>query len=120
MFDDSRDSRCADWFCAHFDLVGTDVSDYGCIFDSVVFGQVKLGAAHSQPPFANVTAEAVHVAKELIDEGSERVIIDFVRRADLLDAPLVHHHDAVCHLEGFFLVMGDKDACDMNFLVESA
>lgn len=34
--------------------------------------------------------------------------MDLVGRADLLDPAFVQHHDAVGQLEGFLLVMGDK------------
>ena len=41
-------------------------------------------------------------------------------RADLLDAAFVHDHDAVGDLEGFFLVVGDEDAGDVDLVVQAA
>ena len=35
-------------------------------------------------------------------------------------APLIHDHDLVGHLEGFFLIVGDEDAGDVNLVVQPA
>ena len=46
--------------------------------------------------------------------------VDLVRRADLLDAALVHHHDPVGELERFLLVVGDEEARDAELVVQLA
>ncbi len=43
------------------------------------------------------------------DEGAGRTAIHLFRRADLLDAPAAHDHDAVRHAHRLFLVMRDHD-----------
>ena len=38
------------------------------------------------------------------------MLVHLLRRPDLLDPSLVHHHDAVGHLQGFLLIVGDEHA----------
>lgn len=45
---------------------------------------------------------------------------DFVGRTELLDPALVHHHDAVGHFQGLFLVVRDKEAGDVDLVVQTA
>ena len=62
--------------------------------------------------------EDVHVAHEADDEGRRRPVEDLLRRADLLDAALVHHHHAVRHLERLLLVVGHEDAGEADLVVQ--
>src|SRR5262249_8435103 len=48
------------------------------------------------------------------------VLEDLLRRPDLLDAPLVHDHDPIRHLEGLLLIVGDEHAGDVNLVVQAA
>ena len=43
---------------------------------------------------------------------------DLVRRADLLDPAVVHHHDAVGDLERLLLVVRDEHAGDVDLVVQ--
>ncbi len=43
------------------------------------------------------------------DEQVRRAAIEFERRSDLLDAPLVQHHDAVGERHRLYLIVGDVD-----------
>ena len=47
-------------------------------------------------------------------------MVDLVRRADLLDSPVVHHGDAVGDFERFFLIVRDEDAGDVDVVVQLA
>jgi hypothetical protein len=69
---------------------------------------------------ADAAVKQVHVAQELQHEGRGRVVVDLVGRALLLDAAVVHHHHAVCHFHGLFLVVGDEDAGHMHLVVQAA
>ena len=64
--------------------------------------------------------EQVDVAEEVEHEGVGRMVVDLVRRPDLLDPPLVHHHDPVGHLQRLLLVVGDEDAGDVDLVVQPA
>ena len=60
----------------------------------------------------------IDVPQELVNERIRRVVVDLFRRPDLLDLPLVHHHDPVRKLERLFLVMRDEDAGDMHLVMK--
>ena len=68
----------------------------------------------------DAAVKQIDVAEEVEDERRGRLIVDLVGRADLLDPPLVHHHDAVGHFERLFLVVGDEDAGDVQLVVQPA
>jgi hypothetical protein len=57
---------------------------------------------------------------KLIDEGRRRGVVDRLRRADLLDPPLVHHHHPVGDFQRFLLVVGDEDPGDSGLVVQAA
>ena len=48
-----------------------------------------------------------------------RMIIDLIWCADLLELALIHHHDPIRHIDGFFLVMGDIDKGDPKLLLQA-
>ena len=58
-------------------------------------------------------------ADEASDEAGARLLIHFHRRADLLDAALVHHHNAGCHRHRFHLVVGDENHGGLHALVQA-
>src|ERR1700722_2216242 len=53
--------------------------------------------------------DAVVGADEARHEGSLRPIIQVLRRAQLLEAPMIHHADVIRQHQGFGLIMGDID-----------
>jgi hypothetical protein len=66
----------------------------------------------------NTSMEKIQVAEEVVDEGVGGLVVDFVGRAFLLDLAFVHHHDAVGHFQRFFLIVGHKEAGDVDFVVQ--
>ena len=74
-----------------------------------------LQARGDQP----VRAVVVQV-DEVGDKRRGRLLDDRLRRADLLDLAMVHHHHAVGHFQRFFLVMRDKNAGDVQFVMQAA
>ena len=64
------------------------------------------------------TMEKIDVAKKVVNEWGRGKVVNLFRRSDLLDAALVHHHDAVSHLECLFLIVGDEDAGDMDLIMQ--
>ena len=54
-------------------------------------------------------AKEVRLPDEIGDEPVDRVRVDLLRRAELLDAPLAHHGDAIGEHQRFFLVVRDED-----------
>ena len=59
-------------------------------------------------------------AQELGDKQVVRVVIDLLRRADLLDNALPHDHNHVGNAHGLLLVVGHKDGGDARFRLNAA
>ena len=57
-------------------------------------------------------------ADEAGDEDGARSVVELQRRADLLDAAPVQHHDLVGHGHRFDLVVGDVDHRRIELLVQ--
>ena len=74
-----------------------------------LFRSQARGRRHARPCAHEVRVEDVRAANEIGDETRPRPLIDIRRRADLNDAPLVEHRDAIRHRKGFALVVGDED-----------
>ena len=66
----------------------------------------------------NAGPEDVHIAEEIAHEGVGRLFIDFLGRADLSDSSLVHHHHHIGHFQGLLLVVSDKYAGYVDFIME--
>src|SRR5207249_1100833 len=68
--------------------------------------------------FINPAVKQVYVPQEVVNERSGGVVVNLLRRSNLLDAPIVHNHHAISDFERLFLVVSDEDAGDMNFVVQ--
>ena len=68
----------------------------------------------------SVAAEARRLADERQHELVRRPLVEVLRRADLLDAPVVHEHDLVGDLHRLLLVVRDEDRRDVHLVVETA
>ena len=66
----------------------------------------------------HLAGEYVAVSDEVRDESVDRLVVDFLRRALLLDVALVHDDDLVGHRQGLFLVVGDVYEGDAELLLE--
>ena len=62
--------------------------------------------------------EHVGRADEAGDERRRRPLVDLVGRADLLDAAVVEHRDAVAHRQRLALVVGDEDERDADVALD--
>jgi hypothetical protein len=58
----------------------------------------------------------IDVAEKAVDKGIRRMFVDTFRAAHLFDFSLVEYHDRIGNFEGFFLVVCNKDAGDMNLI----
>ncbi len=96
-----------------------DVADFGgvVVFDFLA-GQRHLMRTEQQVTlFAQ--AQAIGVAEEVVDEVVGRVLVDLARRADLFDHTLVHHHDAISHFHGLFLIVSHEHRGQVDVLVQA-
>ena len=91
----------------HMDALETDV---------VVVCRVKL-RAFGVELFHDIVRETVDVADEVAHEFRGGVVVNFVRRADLLDHALVEHRDAVGKRKSLLLIVGDVNARDAEILL---
>ena len=82
--------------------------------DAVGQADVQLAGDVLQP-----AGDEIHRrrADEAGDESRRRLVIELVRRADLLDAAMVHHHDAVGQRHRLDLVVGHVDGRGADLLV---
>ena len=80
-----------------------------------------FGPSKPALPFAfDLALEEIHRrrADEAGDELVVRLVVEFERRADLLDDAVMHHHDLVGHGHGLDLVVGDVDRGGLQPLVQ--
>ena len=78
------------------------------------------GAVEAEPVAAAISEQEVRGAEECRDEPRARPGVELVGAADLEQAPLVHHADAVGHREGLVLVVRDEDGGDAELLLDPA
>ncbi len=69
---------------------------------------------------AMAAADEIGRADEIRDEGVARKIVDVARRADLLDQPVAHHHDAVRHRQRLFEIVRHVDRRDAEPVLQLA
>ena len=58
-------------------------------------------------------------AQEFGNKQIDRIIIHLLWCTDLLEHPLLHHHDLIRNAHGFFLVMSYKNSSDPGFSLNS-
>ena len=103
--------------CRDDDILRADhCRDVGALGD--VVHALELAAAETGLQLSGHDAvEDVALADEVRHEGILRLVVDHLRRADLLDPAFRHDHDGVGHGQRFFLVMGDVDESDAETVV---
>ena len=72
----------------------------------------------ARPPMRPLRKFMAGDADEAGDEQVGGTVVEFERRADLLDHAVVHHHDLVGHGHGLDLVVGDVDGGGLQALVQ--
>ena len=102
-----------------FQVVGTDIDRDRSIGDGIG-GRQEHPVPQDRRPLDGPARKHVDRAEELGDERGGRVVVERLRRAHLLDLPLVEHHDLVGDLERLLLVVGHEQAGDVHLVVELA
>ncbi len=133
QLDLDRRSPLAERLDLHHGASGIDVLDDGAKVAAAIglalnLQQVRAhvdqvsrgGIVDSWGFLVNPAVEQVHIAEEVVNERRERVMVDIVRAADLLDAAFVHHRDAIGDFERFLLIVGDEHAGDVNLVMQLA
>ena len=69
---------------------------------------------------AGASMEQVVIAQKLEHEGVGGLFIDLLRGCELLDAPGIHHRDAIRDFQRFLLVVGHENGGDMDGVMQPA
>ena len=72
-------------------------------------------AGHGHDP----RGQDVDLADETGDVQVGRLLVDFLRRADLFDAALIHDHHAIGHCKSLFLIVGHEHEGDAEASLEA-
>ena len=99
----------------HLDIVGPEK-------DRLLLGWPAAVLGAGQGPLHRHGARSEHVdgADKTHHKGAGGMVVDLRRCADLLNVAFVHHHNAIGHLHGLLLVVGDDYGGDVHFIVEVA
>src|SRR5689334_14598502 len=110
---------------AHLHALGNDLDVVRLHAHAHVAGELALPHVDRVAADAHLVARHVpgvdHVARadEARHEARVRPVVYVLGRADLLDAPGVHHHDAVGHRHGLELVVGHVDRRVVELVVQA-
>jgi hypothetical protein len=92
-------------------------NDFGPL--RVTVRAIRDGAArHLEHLAFDPAVKLIDGSEKAINEGGARREINVLGRAHLLNSSMVHHHDVVGKLERFFLVVGNENGRDMEFIVQ--
>jgi len=101
------------------DVLGPDDHIHRLVLSKAAVQAGKLPAVHLHQLVPDHDAvNDVGLTDEVRHKGVLGLVIDILRRADLLDAALVHHYDGVGHGQGLLLVVGDVDEGDAHLLLD--
>ena len=99
---------------------GRMTTSTGSFFGEAAVHAGELLAVHFHDLIPDHDAvEDVALADEVRHKGVLRLVVDVLRRADLLDAALVHDHHGVGHGQGLLLVVGDIYKRDAHLLLDT-
>src|SRR3954471_12815549 len=108
--EDAGDDLCAEACVAKVDPLGANANGDG---PAAPDRRRRAPRADNQSPWRtgpiDRRGKVVGLSQKLRDEGRGRLLISLLRRADLLDPALAHHHDAVGQRHRLVLVVGDED-----------
>ena len=101
------------------DVLGTNHDVHRGVGAEALVHALQLSAQNAHAAVAHHYAvEDVCLADKVRDKGVDRLVIDVLGRADLLDNAVVHHHHAVAHGQSFLLVVGDIDKGFFGLLLD--
>ena len=101
-----------------FDIVRADM-DFPRPLPARFVGQGRQSVADQRGSVAPHHRQPVRLADEGRYEGGGGRALHLGWGADLLDLTFVHDDYAVSDFEGFFLIVRDKDAGDVKFVVQT-
>src|SRR4249920_139211 len=85
-----------------------------------MFRSVDLKVPNGRLAFLDAAVKEIHIAEKSINKRICRVVVNALRRSDLLDAPCIEDGNAIGYFKGFFLIMGDENAGNIDFVMQSS
>src|SRR4029450_3454158 len=99
-------------------LADAAVKGFGCSY-LYILQSVKFDDVEAVPLSDDFATEAQNAPQKIFDKRRLRMLVDILRRADLLDAALVHQRQPCRKRHGFDLIMGDEQHSKSELLVQS-
>ncbi len=81
-------------------------------------GRIECGSSTPSNSRDRSRVQDVRRADESGDEAGSRVFVDLPGRADMLDAALVEHGDAIAHRQRLALIVGDEHEGDADLVLD--
>ena len=81
---------------------------------------IRLAGCHGISSNCLAGMEKIVTTQKLEDKWIGRVVVDCLRRVELLNSAFVHDRNPIRHLKRLFLVVGDKDGRHMDRAVQFA
>src|SRR6266536_1842469 len=94
------------------------VEGFGCSY-LYILQSVKFDDVEAVPLCDDFSSEAQNAPQKIFDKRRLRMLVDILRRADLLDAALVHQRQPRRKRHGFDLIMGDEQHGKSELLLQS-
>ena len=102
---------------ADFEIVGADI-DLGAGLPGEPQSAQRVSVFTTGADLDRLRRQDVDLAQELGHERALGPLVESLRRANLLDPPIVEHDDLVGNLECLALIVGDKQAGHVNLVVQ--
>ena len=91
--------------------------DVFILFKAEIHAVIDLIVKHDAVVFLHDAVDDIRFPDKAGDVFVFRLVVDFFRGADLLDFAVLHDDDLIRHRQGFFLIVGDEDKRDADFLL---
>ena len=91
--------------------------DVFILFKAEVHALIDLIVKHDAVVFLHDPVDDIRFADKAGDVFVFRFVVDFFRGAYLLDFVILHDDDLIRHRQGFFLIVGNEDKRDADFLL---
>ena len=108
------------FFCRHdIDIFRADYDVNGFVrLKAVVYTFEFLSEDTDSVIGGHDTVQNIGLSDKVGDKRVCRLVIDIFRCPDLLDLPVIHDDNRIGHRQRFFLIMGDINESDPDFLLD--
>ena len=101
-------------------ILGTDYHIHGTVGTEAFIHTGKARTQNfNQAILYHGSTDNIAVADKVCHEGVFGLIVDALRRTDLLDIALVHDYDGIGHGKGLLLIVGDINKGDPQLVFQT-